>query len=121
MGLSVNYYLRQFFFGVAISGLYYLYLSNGLKVSEQSLLSPEIIFFFLFIIVNAFLYPYARFIYESCVEFILGENSFNINAAILLTFKLVTMVICWAFSIFIAPVGLLFLYFYHSKMEKQSG
>ncbi|HHF2589648.1 TPA: hypothetical protein ACPJUQ_001833, partial [Haemophilus influenzae] len=64
------------------------------------------------------LYPYSRFVYESIIEYILGDNVFFINAPLMLVTKLITMAICFIFSIFIAPIGLIYLYFYHSKQEK---
>lgn len=33
----------------------------------------------------------------------------------MLFIKLFTMAMCWAFAIFIAPVGLAWLYWHHSK------
>jgi hypothetical protein len=33
--------------------------------------------------------------------------------------KIFTMVICWACAIFIAPIGLAYLYYHHTKAEKQ--
>lgn len=69
-------------------------------------------------IVCALLYPYSRFVYESIVGFVMGENVFFINAIFMLIVKYFTMALCWAFSIFIAPIGLAYLYFYHTKNEK---
>ncbi|EAA7274365.1 hypothetical protein B6G11_01825 [Salmonella enterica] len=34
---------------------------------------------------------------------------------VMLMAKVITMCLCWIFSIFIAPVGLAYLYYYHSK------
>lgn len=32
----------------------------------------------------------------------------------------VTMLLCWAFAIFIAPIGLAYLYYHHSKAERET-
>jgi len=45
----------------------------------------------------------------------MGENVFYINAILMLFVKATTIILCWVFSIFIAPVGLAYLYYYHSK------
>ncbi|WP_259468424.1 hypothetical protein [Salmonella enterica] len=42
-------------------------------------------------------------------------NVFFINAIVMLMAKVITMCLCWIFSIFIAPVGLAYLYYYHSR------
>ena len=71
-------------------------------------------------IINVFLYPYSRFVYENVVGFIMGENIFIINFFIMFIVKIFTMLLCWSFAIFIAPVGLIYLYFYHSKTSNKA-
>ncbi len=68
-----------------------------------------------FIVLNTLLYPYYRFVYERIVGFILGENVFLVNAIFMLIVKLFTMMICWMFAVFVAPVGLAYLYYQNSK------
>lgn len=106
-GLSMPYFIRHFIFGLAISAF----------VVFMSARSPSgISFSLLFIsIISAALYPYSRFVYESIINFIMGENVFFVNAFLMLFVKIMTMVMCWAFAIFIAPIGLAYLYFYHTK------
>lgn len=110
-GLKASYYIRHFVFGALIS-TFFIYMSmqnpGGVKVEN-------IIFFF----INALLCPYARFVYEQIIGFIMGENVFFINVIVMLTAKIITMCLCWIFSVFIAPVGLIYLYYYHSKADKQ--
>lgn len=106
-GLNGFYYFRHFVFGVLIS---FLFISiarqnpSGIKAGA-----------FVFYIINALLYPYARFVYEQIIGFIMGGNVFYINAIVMLIAKFFIMVLCWIFSIFIAPIGLAYLYYYHSK------
>ncbi len=111
-GLKGSYYLRHFIFGAIISA-FFIYIS----LQSQSGIKVENIIFF---IINGILYPYARFVYEQIIGFIMGENIFFINAIVMLTVKLITMALCWVFSIFIAPFGLAYLYYHHSKADKQS-
>ncbi|MBO7476179.1 MAG: hypothetical protein J6T36_04535 [Campylobacter sp.] len=70
---------------------------------------------YVFIAISALLYPYARFVYESIVNFIMGDNVFFINAFILLAWKFMVMMMLFLFAIFIAPIGLLYLWYYHNK------
>jgi hypothetical protein len=106
-GLSLQYFMRQFIFGVAISVFVGFMAARGPSGISVSLL--------LMCIISALLYPYSRFVYESIANFILGENTFFVNAFLMLFVKIMTMVLCWSFSIFIAPIGLAYLYFHHSK------
>lgn len=104
-GLNFSYYFRHFIFGVLMAaGLIFISSQNALRVD-----------FIVFCAISALLYPYSRFVYESIVGFIMGENIFFANAIIVLITKLITMLICFGFALFIAPVGLCYLYYYHTK------
>ena len=110
-GLSRAYYIRQFLFGLIFPAFILLMMiPRGQSVPiNVALLST----------LNIFLYPYARFVYESTVGFVMGRNVFFVNAFLMLAVKTLTMLLCWTFSIFIAPIGLIYLYFHHSKAEQQ--
>jgi hypothetical protein len=69
----------------------------------------------IFSIISTLLYPYSRFVYESIVGFIVGNHVFFVNTIPLVITKFFTMALCWGAAIFIAPVGLAYLYFHHSK------
>lgn len=112
-GLSTAYYVRQFVFGLVISGLI-LYVATR-DLDAHPLQWGLVVF----LVINTVLYPYARFVYESVIGFIMGNNIFWVNALLMLFVKLITMVICWSFAIFIAPVGLAYLYYHHSKEESR--
>lgn len=110
-GLSKPYYFRHFVFGLALAALCGFVLTrgpNGIQFSMIAILA-----------VNAFLYPYARFVYESVVRFIMGENLFILPIFIVLFAKYVTMALCFTFAILIAPIGLAYLYYHHSKQANQ--
>lgn len=110
-GLSRKYYFRQFFFGLIFSVLIFLTLGQSFhRVPISAIVSITLL-----IIINTFLYPYSRYVYESLVGFILGKNVFFVNALLMLFVKLITMYLCWAFAVFIAPIGLAYLYHHHSK------
>lgn len=70
-------------------------------------------------ILSQILYPYSRFVYHSITDFIFGNNMFIVNAFLMLILKFLMMMICWFFAIFVAPIGLLYLYYHHTKEEKK--
>lgn len=107
-GLTKQYYSRQLFFG---GGILILFVSIMLTSPEPIKISVLIL-----MIINTLLYPYARFVYESIVNFIVGENTFYVNALFMLFVKYLTMGTCWAMAIFIAPIGLMYLYYHHTKV-----
>jgi hypothetical protein len=106
-GLSKEYYFRQFVFGLLFPTIV-VFMTGQAKVATP-------IFSYVLFVVNSLLYPYSRFVYESVISFIVGKNVFYVNAVFMLVVKLITMTLCWAFAIFIAPVGLIYLYFANSK------
>ncbi len=108
-GLSLNYYIRQFIFGLIFPALFLLMQYQTTRPTSIGMIS--------FMVISTLLYPYARFVYESIIDFIMGQNVFFINAIVMLFTKMITMLLCWVFAIFIAPVGLVYLYFYHSKQQ----
>ncbi len=57
------------------------------------------------------------FIYESVIGYMLSNNTFFVNSSVFIYTKLITMGICFFLSIVIAPIGLIYLSFYHSKQE----
>jgi hypothetical protein len=111
-GLTKQYYIRQFIFGLIFPAIFIFSFSQS---SQQVTIPLSSIGLF---IVSSLLYPYSRFVYESVVNFIMGGNVFWVNAIMLIIVKFITMALCWSFAIFIAPIGLVYLYFHHSKQEQ---
>jgi len=109
-GLAPQYYFRQMFFGLLILALIAFAVTRSPRAVPMAT--------WLYLTASCLLYPYARFVYESIVSFIVGENVFFGSAVLMLGAKLVTMLMCWTLSIFIAPVGLLYLYFHHSRAQR---
>jgi len=108
-GLSFKYYARNFFFGALLAYiLYFLHTYNG---------DPLPLGMAVFFMLNTLLYPYARFAWDSVADFILGANVFFLNMFLMLFIKMVVIMFCWGLSIFIAPVGMAYLFYYHSRNE----
>ena len=111
-GLTAQYYFRQLFFGALFATFFvFMILKGGVSTPIST---------WLFVVFSTFLYPYSRFVYESIVGFIMGDNVFFVNAIFMLIIKLFTMALCFSFAIFIAPVGLVYLYIYHTKNENKA-
>ncbi|MGC6370514.1 hypothetical protein [Pseudomonas sp. K2I15] len=108
-GLTARYYIRQFLFGLMFS----VAIIWSLAHSKTGLSGKWGVV--VFSVVCSLLYPYARFVYESVVGYVMGENVFYVPAIPMLLVKLFTMVMCWSMALFIAPVGLIYLYFHHSR------
>lgn len=111
-GLSREYYFREFIFGLIFVVLFfYPYYAKGMTIPLIGVILTAIL--------SQILYPYSRFVYHSVMDFIFGNNMFVVNAFLMLILKFLMMMICWFFAIFIAPIGLLYLYYHHTKEEKK--
>lgn len=105
-GLSAPYYSRHLFFGLVFAAIFLLSIRSLPGAKSLAVL---------LCVVNTLLYPYARFVYEGVVGFILGNNVFFVSAVPMLLVKAMTMFICWMLAICIAPIGLAYLYFRSSR------
>lgn len=103
-GLSTQYYIRQFFFGLIFFLVTLFILHHATLFGYVSLGT------YIMLILNTLLFPYARFVYESVVGYFTHNKTFFANAAVAWIIKLITMVLCWMFAIFISPIGLLYFF-----------
>lgn len=106
-GLSASYYVRNLLFALIFPIFVILVTSRSPQPMPIGMMA--------FLVVCTLLYPYARFVYESVIGFVMGNNGFFVNAIFMLFVKLFTMAMCWALAIVIAPIGLAWLYWHHSK------
>ncbi|RFB76680.1 hypothetical protein [Methylovirgula sp. 4M-Z18] len=106
-GFALQYYLRHLLFGLIFPACaYFLFHPQDRTIG-----------LYMFLTVTTLLYPYSRFVYESIMAYLLGSNVFFVSAFIVSIGKLFTMFFCWALSPVVAPFGLAYLYYYHSKQE----
>lgn len=110
-GLSGQYLFRQYFFSLLLFGvgMSFVYLSSQASGLPMNLAALP------FFIINLLLYPYSRFVYERVAGFIMGNNTIYGDATRMLWYKFITMMLCWLLSIFIAPLGLIYLYIHNSR------
>ncbi|WP_294966089.1 hypothetical protein [uncultured Gilliamella sp.] len=112
-GLKTSYLIRQYLFGLIFALPLLSFVICNFKY-------PESIYAIIYIPILWILYPYSRFVYESVASYIRGDNVLITDTIKFVMVKIMTMGMCFVFSIFIAPLGLLYLYFHMSKLEKQS-
>lgn len=115
-GLTASYLIRQYFFAILLGAFMLGFLSLGESEETRKIVNGPMI---AFVVVNVILYPYARYVFDSIVSFVLGDNFFILPIPVMLMIKFFNIAMCFCFAIFMAPLGLLYLYFYHSKQEKE--
>lgn len=64
-----------------------------------------------YLFVCSLLFPFAKFVWDELRDVALGGNVFFINGLIALILKVFINGLLWAFAVFIAPIGLLYLWF----------
>jgi hypothetical protein len=107
--LNRKYYLSQFMIGGTLAAIFIIKMNSG----THSL--P--IFAIILIAINALLYPYARYVYESTINYLMGDTLFVFNIFFLMIAKLMTIAFCFGAAILIAPIGLIYLYFKTGKLQ----
>lgn len=111
-GLTKAYHIRQTVFGSAVAGLLIL-VANSFSTTP----SPG---FYVALGVLVALYPYARFAYESTVDFIIGDTIILLPLMFMALWKYLTITMCFALSPVLAPIGMVMLYFINHSAEKES-
>lgn len=101
-GLSREYYVRQFLFGLIIPSV----------IVRVFIEYPTHLPFWMIclLVVNSLLYPYARFAFDCIAGFLFGRMVVAVPLLVLLVAKAGIMALCWGCAIFIAPVTLACLY-----------
>ena len=110
-GLNASCYVRHFVFGSLVAIVLAVLVANSTHGFAGK---PGLI---LFLVVNTLLYPYARFVYEGVVGYVIGDNFIYGPAMTMLWAKCFTVAMCWTFAVFIAPIGLIYLFWHHSRNQ----
>jgi len=103
--LTPSYYLKNLFFGTIVSIVFIILL---IKDGVFSSLLTAIL---MLSIVSTLLYPYAIFVYENIASFFMKDNRFSLDNKLMISIKFFKVIFCWIFSLFIALLGLTYLYY----------
>lgn len=120
-GLKPSYYWRHFVLG-AIVPVIFIAIQIYSSIKNPDISSGAALYYlarsiigFLSLLV---LYPFSRFAYESIVEFIMGNNVLFANAGLFFLYKYISYAILFCLSWFIAPIGMIILFFYNKHQFK---
>ncbi|NSS75683.1 hypothetical protein HRG30_07575 [Enterococcus faecalis] len=98
--LHPSYLIRQYVFSGIVTAFFY-FLSPGTAPTS----------FYVFLGLNFILYPFAMFVYDSTVSLLMGENVWITSGIFSLIWGFIKIMLIYFFSVLIAPVGILILYF----------
>lgn len=116
-GLNPSYYWRHFVLGgilpilIIAMGIYLLF--NDPNTTLYDVVTTSFLILTLMV-----LYPFSRFAYESVVEFIMGNNVIIANGLVFFLYKYFSYAILFMLSWFVAPIGMIILFFYNKHQFK---
>lgn len=114
-GLSRSYYWESFIKGAIVPViLVAIYIYAG-----KSSLS-QILQFSLGWLVLLIFYPFSKFVYDTLMNFLMGNTIFITNVVLLFLWRYFVYAILLCFSIFIAPIGWIILFFLNKSEYKKA-
>lgn len=114
LGLENRYHIRNLIIGALFVILSWGVLDYSLAAASVSIEDSYIYIVKAYFVVCALLYPYSKFAYDWVWDFLFGESEWFVGGLLLLIvwyFKLIIRLMLYTLSIFIAPIGLIILYF----------
>ena len=110
-GLKPSYYLRHFIL-ISPLTLFILLHTPLTDKATHTIINWHQVENFTFIFISWLLYPFSRFVYESVVGWLFGNNIFIVNSLIWLIAKLIIVGFCLTFAIVLAPIAWIYLFWY---------
>lgn len=98
--LHPAYLIRQYIFSTVVTAFFYF---SSLGAAPTS--------FYVFLGVNFLLYPFAMFVYDSAVSLLMGDSVWITSVVVAFIWAFIKILLIYFFSVLIAPIGILILYF----------
>lgn len=98
--LHPTYLIRQYIFSGIVTAFFYF--------SSPSTASTS---FYVFLVVNFLLYPFAMFVYDSAVSLLMSDSMWITSVVVVFICAFIKILLIYFFSLVIAPIGILILYF----------
>ena len=103
--LKPHYLIRQYLFGLPYFVFFVAFIMGSRNVYPLGK-----VLFTVYFTISLVLYPFAMFVYDSIISFLLGEMVIISNVFIVMIWNIIKIFWIFLFSIFIAPFGIIFLY-----------
>ncbi|MCQ9147654.1 MULTISPECIES: hypothetical protein [Brucella/Ochrobactrum group] len=111
-------FLRRIFGGVQLSylirsyliGLIFFALMIGMALSAE-IKNGSPVGLIVFASLSTLLFPFAKLVWDELRDLAFGNNVIFMNAIMLFMLKWFVNACLWAFAIFVAPIGILYLWF----------
>lgn len=111
--VSPQYLIRAYLISLVIAVIWFFANQAALEQNSQKIL------WYGYILVSALLFPFAKLVWDEVRDLIIGNNGityFGLWAiGVNFMFKAIVNILLWALAIFIAPLGILYLWWKQSK------
>nr|WP_181377321.1 hypothetical protein [Ochrobactrum sp. LM19]AJW29986.1 membrane protein [Ochrobactrum sp. LM19] len=104
-GVQPSYLVRSY-----LIGLLFFALTVGMAMSSE-IKNGTPVGLIVFATLSTLLFPFAKLVWDELRDLAFGNNVIFMNAFSLFMLKWVVNGLLWALAIFIAPVGILYLWF----------
>lgn len=110
-GLSKPYFIRQIVIALILTWIPAIFVVFSQTSNGKNIFIPQLIIMLTFL---TLVFPYARFGLQSIVRIIIGNNIIIYN----ILWKFVGIVIAFMFWFILAPIGIIFIFLEHRKMNQ---
>lgn len=105
--LRPAYLVRSYVIGLVLLGVMIAFLTNVEAKDNRG--SP--VAMYSYFILCTLLFPFAKLTWDELRNLAFGENVLVLNAALMLFLKFVINALLWGLAVFVAPFGVLYLWF----------
>jgi hypothetical protein len=105
--LRPGYLVRSYVIGLVLLGLMIAFITNAAAKDNGG--SP--IAMYIYFGVCTLLFPFAKLAWDELRNLAFGDNIIVLNAGLMLFLKFVINLLLWGFAVFVASLGLLYLWF----------
>lgn len=115
----MNNFIKNIFSQLDNSYLIRHYLYGALVFSLLLIASPNLPVI-IFMVISLLLYPLAMIVYDGIVGTLMGNNTIVTSVLVAVIWGVIKTVVIFTFSIFIAPIGIGYLYLRNNSMAKDN-
>lgn len=114
-GVNVSYIVRAYVIGLVFLSLFSFLFFSGVN---KNLSYFDIVMLVLLLSVNTILFPFSKLVWDEVMNMVLGRNVIFVNALFLFGAKILINATLWVFAIFVAPIGLIYIWFRTRESEE---
>lgn len=101
-GVDRAYLIRAYVIGIVLFAAYAWFVSQGTTPAPTGI--------YVYFAISTLLFPFSKLVWDEIMSLMLGRNMFVMNAVFMIVIKLFINVLLWGCAVFVAPLGILWLW-----------